>query len=174
MAGKFQGENVAVSLATIETLQMNGIYITDDSITEGIEKTTNPGRMEIVGFEPIILIDGAHNVAGIRSLKDTLKEDFVYERLILVIGILSDKNIQEMLDIITPIADVIIATKSHNKRACEPSKLKKMISKEVIVKNKISDAIGYAKKVAKKQDLICITGSLFTAGEVKDYIKEYT
>lgn len=173
MAGKFQGENIALTLATIETLQMNGIYITDDSITKGIEKTTIPGRMEIAGFEPLILLDGAHNIAGITSLKNSLVEDFVYERLILVLGILSDKNIQEMLDIITLIADVIIVTKSYNKRACDPSDLKEMINKkEVVVKDKIIDALDYAKSVAKKQDLICITGSLFTVGEAKDYLQK--
>ena len=173
MAGKFQGENIALSLVSLETLQINGLYITDKSITEGIEKTTNPGRMEIAGFEPLILLDGAHNIAGMKSLKKTLGEDFVYERLILVLGILSDKNIQKMLDIITSIADSIIVTKSHNKRACSPSKLKEMIGKkEVVVKDKISDAIGYAKKVAKKQDLICITGSLFTVGEAKDHLQK--
>ena len=171
MVGKFQGENIALTLAAIETLQMNGIYITDESIVEGIEKTINPGRMEINSFEPIILLDGAHNIAGIESLKKTLAEDLVYEKLALVIGILSDKNIQEMLDIITPTADTIIVTKSHNKRACSPSKLKEMIgNKEVVVKDKISEAIDYAKKLAKKQDLICITGSLFTVGEAKDYL----
>lgn len=170
LLGLFQGENIALAIATIEQLQMNGTYLTDEAIINGIEKTVNPGRMEIVGTEPTILLDGAHNIAGMKSLKKTLEEDFVYERLILVLGILSDKNIQGILDIITPITDTIIVTKSHNERACDPSKLKEMIGrKEVLVKNEISDAIDYAKKVAKKQDLICITGSLFTVGESKDY-----
>lgn len=173
MIGKFQGENIALSLVTIESLQMNGVYVTDESITEGIEKTTNPGRMEIAGFEPMILLDGAHNITGINSLKKTLEEDFVYERLILVLGILSDKSVQEMLDIITPIADIIIVTKSHNKRACSPSELKEMIDeKEVVVKDEIFEAMDYAKKIAKKQDLICITGSLFTVGEAKDHLQK--
>ena len=79
---------------------MKGVYITDENIKEGVEKTTNPGRMEILGFEPIILIDGAHNIAGMQMLKKTIKKDFVYDKLILVIGILSDKNVKEMLEII--------------------------------------------------------------------------
>jgi len=170
LLGRHQGENITLAIATIEQLQMNGMYLTDEAIINGIAKTVNPGRMEIVGTEPMILLDGAHNVAGMKSLKKTLDEDFVYERLILILGILSDKNIQEILDIITPIADEIIVTKSHNERACSPSKLKEMISKkEVVVKDEISDALNHAKKVAKKQDLICITGSLFTVGEAKDY-----
>ena len=173
MAGQFQGENIAIVLATIETIQMNGVYITDESIIKGIEKTSIVGRMEIVSFEPIVILDGAHNIAAMQYLKNTLVDDFVYERLIIVIGILADKNVQEMLDIITPISDVIVVTKSQNKRACEPLKLKEMIDKkEAIIKNDINLAIDYAKKVASKRDLICITGSLFTVGEANDYFQK--
>lgn len=174
LAGKHQGENISLALATIENLQMNGVYITDESIFNGIEKTTHAGRMEIVGFEPMILLDGAHNVAGISCLKNTLKEDFVYDKLILVLGILSDKNVKEMLKIITPLADVIVTTKSHNERASNPHKLKEMIKeKEVVIKDEIPDAIDYAKNVAKKNDLICVTGSLFTVGEARSHLQKH-
>ena len=173
MAGQFQGENIAIVLATIEILQMNGVYITDESIIKGIEKTSIVGRMEIVGFEPIVFLDGAHNIAAMQYLRNTLVNDFVYEKLIIVIGILADKNVLEMLDIITPISDIIVVTKSQNKRACDPLKLKDMIDKkEAVIKDDIISAIDYAKKVASKRDLICITGSLFTVGEAKDYFQK--
>ena len=173
MAGQFQGENIAIVLATIEILQMNGVYITDESIIKGIEKTSIVGRMEIVGFEPIVFLDGAHNIAAMQYLKNTLVNDFVYEKLIIVIGILADKNVLEMLDIITPISDIIVVTKSQNKRACDPLKLKDMIDKkEAVIKDDIISAIDYAKKVVSKRDLICITGSLFTVGEAKDYFQK--
>ena len=173
MAGQFQGENIAIVLATIEILQMNGVYITDESIIKGIEKTSIVGRMEIVGFEPIVFLDSAHNIAAMQYLKNTLVNDFVYEKLIIVIGILADKNVLEMLDIITPISDIIVVTKSQNKRACDPLKLKDMIDKkEAVIKDDIISAIDYAKKVASKRDLICITGSLFTVGEAKDYFQK--
>ncbi len=172
MLGKYQGENIAITINAIETLQMNGVYITDENIIEAFLKTNNPGRMEIVGFKPIILLDGAHNVAGITSLKITLKENFLYNKLILIIGILSDKNIQAILDIIIPAADIIIVTKSQTSRAFDPFLLKDMIGKkEVIVKEKINEAIKYAKTIAKHNDLICITGSLYTVGEARDYFE---
>jgi len=170
LIGKIQGENIAISINAIETLQMKGLYISENSIFEGIEKSSNPGRMEIIDFEPMILVDGAHNITAMHSLKNTLENDFVYERLILVIGILSDKNVKGILEIITPLADIVILTKSENKRASDPSKLKEMINeKEVTIKNKISNAVEYAKRIANKQDLILITGSLYTVGEAKDY-----
>jgi len=169
--GSFQGQNLALALCSIEVLQMKGVYITDENIQDGVLKTTNPGRMEIINFEPCILLDGAHNVSGIKALKESLGKDFVFEKLILVIGILKDKNIKEMLKIIAPVSDVIIVTKSNNDRACNPIKLKEMIKKDdVVVKNSISEALEYAKKVAKKQDLICVTGSLFTVGEARELL----
>jgi dihydrofolate synthase/folylpolyglutamate synthase len=175
LLGEHQGENIALSIATIEKLQMSGVYITDNAITEGIEKAVNPGRMEVLGFNPLIILDGAHNIAGISSLKNTLEDDFVFNKLILVIGILSDKNVKEMLEIIALFADVVITTKSQNKRATEPNELKDILEKlnfkkQIIVKEKVDDAVKHALSIAEKDDLVCITGSLFTVGEARDYL----
>ena len=69
LIGRHQGENIALSIAAIENLQISGVYLTDANIADGIERTVNPGRMEIVGHKPIILLDGAHNKAGMKVLK---------------------------------------------------------------------------------------------------------
>ena len=175
MLGEYQGENIAVAIAAIEQLQMNGAYIPDTNIEEGIAHAANIGRMDIVSNDPLILLDGAHNKAGMKFLAESLKKDFDHDKLIVVLGILSDKDITSMLSSIVPLADVLVATKSKNTRACDPAKLKEMIkkidnTKEVIVKERIPDAIAYAKSLAKKNDLICVTGSLFTVGEARDYL----
>jgi len=86
-----------------------------------------------------------------------------------------DKDIKSMLSIIIPLADVVVTTKSRNTRACDPSKLKELIEEsgfrnEVVVKDEISDAVNYVKSIVKKDDLVCITGSLFTVGEARDYL----
>ena len=173
--GLHQGENIALSVAAIENLQMKGLYITDKAIKEGIKSTTIPGRMEIASFNPTIILDGAHNIAGINALKSTIVEDLKFDKLILIIGILSDKNIKEMLEIIVPIADIIITTKSSNSRAFNPNELKDMViaidlNKQVFVFEKIKYAIDKAQSISKSNDLICITGSLYTLGEVKELL----
>lgn len=175
MLGEYQGENIALTIVAIENLQMNGIYITDANILDGVEKTVNPGRMEFVGYEPGILLDGAHNKAGMDSLANSLRNDFYYNKLIVILGILTDKNIPPMLSIIVPLADVVITTKSNISRDCEPSKLRDMIAKldkkkEVIIKEKVIDAIKFAISIAEKSDIICITGSLFIVGKARDYL----
>ena len=97
---------------------------------------------------------------------------FEYTRLILVLGVLSDKKIDEMLSIILPVADIIVFTKSKNSRACKPEILKEIsieegFEKAFFIKENIDDAVVFAKSIAEKDDLICITGSLFTVGEAK-------
>ena len=173
MKGGFQGENIALAISTVEILQMNGVFVTDDSIIDGVEQTMNPGRMEIASYDPCILLDGAHNIACMNILKETLENDFEFDKLVIVLGVLSDKNIEEMLQIIVPLASEIIVTKSKNDRACNPKILKEIIEKlgfknKIVVKNEINDALDYAKSIAKKTDLVCVTGSLFTVGEARD------
>ena len=97
------------------------------------------------------------------------------ELLPKVLGGPHDKDVESILSKIVSIADYIVVTKSSNERACEPSELKKIIGKlgyknEMFVKKQIPDAIEYAKSIAKKDDLICITGSLFTVGEGRDHL----
>ncbi len=179
MLGKYQGENITLAITAAEQLQMKGTYLTDSDIIDGISTAFNPGRMEIISEEPTILLDGAHNPAGMNMLKKTLKEDFEYERLILVVGILEDKDIQSMLSAIIPHSDVVIATKSENARACRSIALKDRIkkigyTKELYAKDSLSDAINHARSLAHKNDLICISGSLFTVGEARSYFSKFS
>jgi dihydrofolate synthase/folylpolyglutamate synthase len=174
MLGSYQGENIALAVTAAEQLQMNGAYLTDNDIIDGISTAFNPGRMEIIAEDPTVLLDGAHNPAGMKMLKKTLKEDFEYERLILIVGILEDKDIQRMLTTIIPVSDVVIVTKSKNARACEPTALKDRIkeigyTKGLFVEKSLPKAIDHAKIMAGKKDVICISGSLFTVGEARSY-----
>jgi dihydrofolate synthase/folylpolyglutamate synthase len=174
MLGLHQGENIAISIAAIENLQINGLFVTDQAIIEGIEKTYFSGRMEIIGSDPRIILDGAHNIEAIKILKRTIENDFRFEKLIVVIGILSDKNIKKMLEIILPISDIIIATKSTNYRACNPNKMldiamKISPKKQCFGIEYIKEAIIKAQNISKNGDLILITGSLFTVGEARDF-----
>jgi dihydrofolate synthase/folylpolyglutamate synthase len=173
--GMYQGENITLAIAAVEQLQMHGVFLTDADIMKGIEGASNPGRMEIVAETPMILLDGAHNPQGIKMLVEAIKQDFSYKRLMLVFGVLKDKDIPSMVATIVPIADTIIATKSTSPRAYDPMKLKEQItsvnpSKEVVTTTAVAQAVDYARRHARRKDLICITGSLFTVGEARQYL----
>ncbi len=175
LLGQHQGENIAVAIAAVERMQMNGVYITDTDIVDGIAAASHPGRMEIISEKPLILLDGAHNPAGMGTLATTIQNDFSSNRLILVLGMLKDKDIKSMLSTIIPFAEVLILTKSTNPRAADPLLLKEVIegfdaSKAVSVEDSIPDAVDHARRIAGQKDLICVSGSLFTVGEARSYL----
>lgn len=178
MLGTYQGENIAVSLAAIEQLQHQGAKISSTHISKGIQQAFNPGRMEIISKNPMILLDGAHNPAGMKMLTKTLQKDFQYKRLIVVLGILKDKSITQMLRTILPLSDNIITTQSANPRACPSEILAEKIkniqpSTTIITTSTISDAIQHALSLQTPDDLVCISGSLFTIGEAREYLRSF-
>ena len=90
LAGRYQIQNAATALLAIEAL---GLKINESAIREGLRKTKWPGRLEIVSREPMIILDGAHNPAAAKRLREFLSENFHNKKIILVLGILSDKDI---------------------------------------------------------------------------------
>jgi dihydrofolate synthase/folylpolyglutamate synthase len=156
-------------------MQMLGVYVADRDIVNGVAHTMNPGRMEIISENPVVVLDGAHNSTGIKMLKETLEHDFSYQRLILVLGILADKDIADMVSMIAPLSEMIVIAPPQNPRACDPKVLHEKIvqigfSKQLVLKESVVDAVEYSKTVAASDDLICITGSLFTVGEARQYL----
>ena len=183
LLGRFQGENITLAVLAIEKLQMMGVFLPDGCIERGVRNASNPGRMELVSTNPKILLDGAHNVGAIKALIESL-EDFPYNDLILVLGILSDKDINGMIKEIAPLAKHIITTMPKSDRACESEELVEIVKKhnpvcKVYSTKNVREAISKAKEISKPDDLICITGSLYTVGEArailyhKDYSDEY-
>ncbi len=177
LLGLHQGENITLSIKSLEYLKKNGMDINEKFIKKGIEKTINQGRMELVNNRPLILLDGAHNPKGIKLLVETLKNDFEYEKLFFIIGVLKDKNIKAMIPPLIQISDYIIATQSDNDRALNSLKLEKIINKfnvkiKATSKNNVPDAIRYNLSLAESKDLICITGSLYTVGEAIEFFKK--
>lgn len=170
MMGRFQGFNLSLAVTTIDKLQMMGTYIPDSSLEKGIEDAFHPGRMHIISRDPFILLDGAHNLSAIRSLKESIIEDFDYKKLIAVIGMLRDKEYRRMIEEIGSISDITIVTKPDNLRACDPEELYKYINGEKRITKNVPDALNMAVDIANKEDMICVTGSLYTVSEAMRHI----
>jgi Mur ligase family, glutamate ligase domain. len=155
----------------VEKLKQYGINISEDVIRRGLSKTKWPGRIEVISKLPLIVIDGAHNPQGMAVLKEALNL-FTYNRLILVIGMLKDKDTDSMLKLIVPEADLIITTKPISDRAYTAEELSQKIAyDDVLHFEKIDDAINEALKSAGKNDLILFCGSLYMIGHVRMYLK---
>lgn len=168
LIGEHQLTNAATAIAAIEALRKQGVKISDRALKEGLKNAKWPGRFEVVQKNPLVVLDGGHNPDAMRALKKILKA-LSYKRLILVMGISSSKDIKTMMKIIAPIADKFIITRAEY-RGTETSKLKKEVKKyvkDIIVKEKVADAARYARSIAKKDDLVCIGGSLFVVDEAR-------
>jgi len=174
LLGRHQVDNAATAITTIEALKIRGVKISEKAIRTGLEKVKWTGRLEIIQNNPTLILDGAHNPSGIRIVRQALQEIFSYHRLILVLAIFADKDYKKMIQIIAPKADLIITTRAKSPRAAPPQAIAKEVAQyieqnKIIITENIPKAINCALSNSKKDDLICITGSLHTVGEAKRY-----
>lgn len=177
LKGKYQFRNVALALAALERLEEKGFDISSSDIREGLEKTVWPGRMHVIGREPTIILDGAHNPAAIRALADSIRSDFKYRRVILVIGVMEDKDIGQLLRGIVPLSDYVIYTMPVYFRASRPEVLMAEaapLGKPGEIAPQLRGALDRAKEMANPGDLIVVSGSLFTVGEAMTYFDPET
>ena len=170
LMGEHQLSNAALSLAAIEICAKKGFPVDNTAVHMGLRNTHWEARLEILRKNPVFLLDGAHNPAGIDALCRSLKNDFSFHRLILIFGALADKDYRRMLDKIVPLASIIILTQIKTQRSVQVKALMKIVKKmrrSAIVTENVNQAIERAVFLAGKQDLICATGSFYLAGEVK-------
>jgi dihydrofolate synthase/folylpolyglutamate synthase len=170
LQGDHQLSNAALALAAIELCEKKGFSIADTAIYAGLKNTHWEARLEVLQNQPFFLLDGAHNPAGISVLCRSFKKDFSYRRLILIFGALADKDYRRMLQKIVPLASIIILTQLKTKRAVPVNDIMETVKKmgyPAIVTDNVKQAIERAQALAKKQDLICATGSFYLAGEIK-------
>ncbi|TAN62756.1 bifunctional folylpolyglutamate synthase/dihydrofolate synthase [bacterium] len=171
LLGEYQLGNAALAIGMVEALAEE--KITALSIQRGLKEALWPGRLEVASRRPFIVLDGAHNTASAAALKEALKRHFKYKKLILVLGMSQDKDIEGVCDILARLAGKVILTKSGNSRAAEPEFIQKMLHRQAELTKNIKEAIAMAKKSANPRDLILITGSLFVAGEARICLKTY-
>ncbi len=164
----WQAENALTALTLVEGLGSKGFKVSKEDFIKGIEKTRLVGRMDVVSEEPWIMMDSAHNILGMRALVNGLNE-IDYERLLLVIGVLEDKDHESMVDIIGPKCDMAFVGEPNSKRRMDSSKLSEEFSDHCPVKSFKNgiDALMDAVEEWKKGDLILVTGSIYLLGDVR-------
>lgn len=172
LKGTFQNRNAALALGIVERLIQKGYAISPKNIIDGLAHTHWPGRMQVVNPSPLIIIDGAHNPAAIRSLAASVCKEFRYRRMILVIGVMADKALYPVLKGIVPLADYIIYTRPAYARAAPPERLMATaapLGKPGETAVTLSLGLNRAREMADSRDMILVCGSLFTVGEALTY-----
>lgn len=189
MTGKHQGENLKTALTIIEILRKERkIKIERSKLYEGLKKAVQPGRFEVlIGREtdgpgaelsaaegPMVIIDGAHNEAGARALQETVSKYFDGQRILLVTGMLADKQIDDILKYFSQITDKMIITEPDNPRKLTVDELGEVLNKmgiEPIKAKTAEESVKLAESMQDKYDLILFAGSLYLIGDVRRIVR---
>lgn len=168
LLGKYQPQNAALAIESC--MLIKGIFkdITNDSIAIGIEKTYWPARFELVSTQPYVIIDGGHNLAGVKALSESLTDIFPNKKCIFVMGVLADKDYHAMVKEISALAKRVYTVTPPSYRALDADVLASVF-KEYDIKAEpvdINDAIEIAVDEALKDDVVCAFGSLYSVLEL--------
>ncbi|HEX3033379.1 MAG TPA: folylpolyglutamate synthase/dihydrofolate synthase family protein [Bacillota bacterium] len=171
LVGCHQVVNAATAVAAVEKLERYGFTFSQDIIAAGLAGAEWPARLEMVSINPAVLLDGAHNVHGAQSLRQALTDIYSYERLILVFGMLGDKEREKVVAQLAPLAKTVIVTKPNSPRAGDWEKIayevRKYVNEVYLVEN-IHEAVKKGVAMAGPDDLVCVTGSLYMVAEARE------
>jgi len=174
--GAHQGHNAAIALAAVEAFIGGGEQPLDiDVVRAGFAEVTSPGRLEIVRRSPTVLVDAAHNPAGAEALRAALEDSFNFARIIGVIAVLADKDATQMLEILEPVLDEVVVTRTTSPRAMSPRALGDLATEiygenRVTVVDSLPEALDRAAGLADEGGVaggVLATGSITTAAEVR-------
>lgn len=152
---------------------MQCIEISISAIYDGFETALWPGRFEILAQEPYIVLDGGHNIQGIKALVIAAKRYFKDRKIRIVCGMLKDKNYEEMLRELMSISEDFIAVTPNNPRALSSNELKLVIEnlgEKAIAADSIREAVEIGLKEALADEVLIFCGSLFMIGEARTII----
>ncbi|MEO8291896.1 MAG: folylpolyglutamate synthase/dihydrofolate synthase family protein [Actinomycetota bacterium] len=166
--GEHAARNAAAAVASVEALI--GQALDQDAVRRALAGVTSPGRLEVVGRSPLVILDGAHNPAGAEALAVAMREFFTWERLHLVVAISANKDVEGMLQELAPLADTAYAATNHSERAGDAERIAHELEaqgKPVAVFGSVADALEAARDAAGRGDCILVTGSLYTVADAR-------
>jgi len=175
LIGCHQIENASIGIGMLKAISGKGFCLEEKHIRDGLKAVVWPGRLQIVHKSPYVILDGAQNPASMLALVSSVKKILRYKKLICVFGISSDKDIKSVSGILDAFSDIIILTKAKdNPRASDISALRLNFGKNrpgLEDSSDVYEALDKAMKLADKDDLILVTGSLFVVGNAIEAFK---
>lgn len=174
LLGEYQLLNSVTALLALEIIKMKGYNINDENVKNGFLNCRFPGRFEVINKAPLIIIDGGHNIDGISNFSKTIKSYFKDEKIILFFGILKDKNPEEVIKYLLPLAKEIYTLTPNSPRALNSRELSDLIKqtykKTTIPLESYEDILPIIKN-SDKNDIFAFVGSLYMIGAVRKLLK---
>ena len=171
LLGAHQQRNAALVLETVKVLRQLGWNITDDSIVRGMAAAQWPARFELLQENPIVFVDGAHNMQGVESLQKAVRDYLGGRRVVCLTGVLADKDWQQMMAVLQSFASDFITVTPDSPRALTNEALAAYLCErgcDAQAADSIEEAIGLALQRARETDGVVVAcGSLYMASEVR-------
>ncbi|MDR7539939.1 MAG: Mur ligase family protein, partial [Armatimonadota bacterium] len=170
LVGRHQALNAATAVVAAEELGSCGFPLPPEAVRRGLEGLRWPARVEVVRTRPLGVVDVAHNVAAMQALRDALLEVWPGRRLVLVFGMVASHDHEGPSAVIVPLADLVITTTPDHFRPVDPQALAEVVrvyAPQVEVERNCAAAVRRALAAAGPEDLVCVTGSFYLAGEAR-------
>jgi dihydrofolate synthase/folylpolyglutamate synthase len=172
LRGRHQHENAALSVGLAELVDPSGACVTQEAVRSGLANVRWPGRFQVLESEPTLVLDVAHNPVSAqvlrRGLEDLRAQRPARGRLLLVVGIAKDKDVPGFVGMLAPIADCVVCTQAHSPRAATPevvAEAARALGAEIVCRPTVADALREVRRVARPEDVVCVTGSFHVVGE---------
>ena len=175
LLGGYQVNNACLAILTLEALMEQGFTINTSAITNGLLEVCWPGRLEIVGCKPLVILDGAHNENGAAALKDELYHYFKDKDMIMVLGVLADKEHDTIVEYLCRQARAVVVTQPNNKRAYPADKLYELVSmskQTIYLEQDYRQALKRAVSLTDENGVVVCAGSLYLIADIRKYIKK--
>lgn len=176
MTGRHQVQNAVAALTALCLLRKEEkIRVSDAQLSAGMKRAKQIGRFEIMGKNPYVIIDGAHNPDGAKALKEAVNKWFRGKRILMTVGILADKEVEQVVDTFLEITTEFVTTQPDNPRKLSAEILADMIEKKgghAVCRENPAEAAAYAEEIKKDYDLILFAGSLYLIGMIRGMLYE--
>ena len=178
LAGTYQTKNAAVAVTALEALIEKGYKISGSDIKEGLAGVRWPGRFEILGRDPVFILDGTHNAQGVEATVESLRRHFGDREIVFIIGVMADKDVDSMIGHIAPLAKAFFTVRPDHPRAMEAKTLADRLScckKPTTACEPLNAGVTKAIEYAGKDGIICALGSLYFSADIRAaYLQEKT
>ena len=168
--GRFQRNNAGLAISACLALNERGLNIKEEYLRKGLKMVSWEGRLETVFSNPTVVLDCAHNEASVRNMTMELRENFKFSRCFIVLGLMQDKKIDDVINILSQLGDQFFLVSVNPPRGEAPEKLAERLNahnKPSQTFATVSEALQAVKQIANQDDLICITGSIFLIAAAK-------
>lgn len=173
--GTHQARNAALAVAACEAFVEEPLD--PEGVRDALAMLEIPGRIEVVGRRPLLVLDGGHNPGAAEAVCETVKGSFVTEERVCVVGMLEGKLVEDVLDVLAPVFDRFVVTAPDDERGASPERLVQGLEEVGVPEDRIStvegvpEAVRAAEELVTPEGLVLVFGSFYTVGEARSWLR---